>query len=53
MEKIDSEPGIMPYRLILFGTIIECQEPDEAIALARLMESSQHSTLPKESATHN
>jgi hypothetical protein len=30
-----------PYRLIVSGTIIECQEVDEAVALAKLLQPTE------------
>jgi hypothetical protein len=43
-----------PYRTIAYGTIIECQKAEEAVALANLIEARICESLDqKEVATQN
>jgi hypothetical protein len=54
MESIPKEWPKMSYRLIVCETIIECQQADEAVALAKLIGlQSCENADQKESATQN
>ena len=39
MDKIPVDSSNMPYRVTVEGVFVECETPDEVVALARLVDN--------------
>jgi hypothetical protein len=52
MDKIPVDSSNMPYRVTVAGVLVECETPDEAVALARLVDNDSAVELRAGSEQH-
>ncbi len=53
MEVTSVESRHMPYKIAVGRTIIECERPEEVLAIAELLANSQQSKCLKEVQQHS